>query len=920
MNSVQGARTQRARQGRIPLRVLAVSGISALTSLSLLGSAAPTLAVPSSTPAVAGEATAKGPQPGIVTEANTPEAAILAAKAGNRRVEVLERRAESSTTWANPDGTLVTTLSSGPIRMLRNGNWVDVDATLTRRPDGSVAAKAHPQELRLAGPGGVKARSVTAAAAAPESVNRDLITLGMGSKRMAVQWKGGLPAPIVSGHKAVYPQAVPGADLVVDATRTGFEQFLVLKDRPVDDRAPWTVPLTLPGISAVQQKDGSVSFTDKKSGEKVATMPAPVMWDAQVDPRSGEHTNSARVPMSVSQDGDTVELTLTPNSGFLSDPATTYPVTIDPATDALGILFDTFVQDGDTTDQSASTDLKLGWPGDYADTAKTRKRIARSYMTWDTSVFADALVSSAKLSLYNYHSWSCETRPWEVWAANGADTATRWSNQPARLQKIAAPTETRSSTCNNAGWVNADITSLAQTWSSAKAETGHIALKAANEADTYAWKRFYSSESTAEQIPQLTVNYNYRPKSGANLQAGPPFYMQGGIYRVNSTTPILRFTPQDPNNDDMVRGTYQITDLATGQVVTSVVAEPVPTGETSKVVVPAGKLVNGKTYSFRTTTDDGTHWSNGWSEPVTFSVDTGMQMTPEMKALATVNTALDAADVAPATTSDSTYAAIADTGTNTVGVPWGTSEAISVQSADRGSMAMGLPTDQPRGVALNGNVIYTDPAGPVDTVAQPTLEGGARTFQVIKNATAPHEYTSVMQLPPGATLTPFDGDTVLVSSGTDENPVTHGLIDAPWARDANGNDVPTSYRIEGSKLIQVVDFTSTTAFPVVADPKLTFGWGIYFNAKGVEWKAYGYASVAAGWGGWLYGCTVAKLPAKLAGIGKMVCGAAGLNAWTNLAKWLKQITNWNLSPLGCYQTKIAPSNKRLTKVSAKNCK
>ncbi|MFD7233169.1 hypothetical protein [Streptomyces sp. NPDC059881] len=253
-----------------------------------------------------------------------------------------------------------------------------------------------------------------------------------------------------------------------------------------------------------------------------------------------------------------------------------------------------------------------------------------------------------------------------------------------------------------------------------------------------------------------------------------------------------------------------------------------------------------------------TLWSNGWSEPVTFTIDTGMQITPEMKALATVNTALDAADVAPATTSDDTYAAIADTGTNTVGVPWGTSDAISVQSTDRGSMAMGLPTAQPRGVALNGNVVYANPDGPVDTVAQPTLEGGARTFQVIKNATAPHEYTSAMQLPAGATLTPFDGDTILVSSGTDENPVTHGLIDAPWARDANGNDVPTSYRIEGSRLIQVVNFTSTTVFPVVADPKLTFGWGIYFNAKGIEWKAYGQAAIAAGWGGWLYGCTVAQ--------------------------------------------------------------
>ncbi len=35
------------------------------------------------------------------------------------------------------------------------------------------------------------------------------------------------------------------------------------------------------------------------------------MWDAQVDERSGERKHSARVPMTVVQDGDTVELRLT---------------------------------------------------------------------------------------------------------------------------------------------------------------------------------------------------------------------------------------------------------------------------------------------------------------------------------------------------------------------------------------------------------------------------------------------------------------------------------------------------------------------------------------------------------------------------------------------------------------------------------
>ncbi|AUG81925.1 hypothetical protein CFP65_7341 [Kitasatospora sp. MMS16-BH015] len=911
-----------------PGKLLAYGGLAALTSLALLGSAVPALAAPAPAPtsAMAGESmanttSAPGPRPGLVTEAHSAEAALAAAAAGQRRVEVLERRTETSTTWAEPDGKLTTTFSSGPIRMLRDGAWVNVDATLHRQADGTVAAEAHPGELKLAGSGGAKARSVAAAAAAPRSENRDLITLGVGERRMAVQWKGGLPAPVLDGHRATYPQAVPGADLVVDATRTGFEQYLVLKERPAEAKAPWTVPLSLPGLKAEQQPDGSVAFTDRASGEQVATMPAPVMWDATVDPRSGERTRSVPVPMTLRQDGDTVELTLTPDSAFLADPATQYPVTVDPATDALGSLFDTFVQEGDTTDQSANTDLKLGWPGDWADTAKKRKRVARSFLTWDTSVFADALVSKAQLSLFNYHSWSCESRPWEVWAANGGDTNTRWTNQPALLEKATTSTETRGPNCaKGPGWVTADLTRLAQTWSSAKAQTGSIAIKAADENDTYGWKRFYSSESTAEQIPQLTVSYNYRPRNGSNLQAGPPYFAQGGVFKVNTTTPTLRFTPEDANHDDQVTGTYEISDAATGAVVTTLTAPPVPTGETSKLVVPAGKLADGKSYTFRTTTQDGTHWANGWSEPVTFTVDTGLQLTPELRTLAAVNSALDAADITPATTSDAKYAAIAANGTNTVGVPWGTADAISVSSTGSGSMAMGLPTAQPRGVALNGNVVYADPAGPVDTVAQPTLDGGARTFQVIKNASAPHQFTSTVQLPPGAVLTPSESGTVAITSGTDEAPVTHGVIDAPWARDANGKAVPTSYRVEGNKLVQVVEFDAGTAFPVVADPRFSFGMGIYFNARGVEWKAWGMAAVSAGWGGWLYGCTAAKLPAKILGLGKMICGAVGVNAWTNLVKWLKEIAYWNLSPNGCYQTRLSPRNGKLTKVSDKNCR
>ncbi|MEU3657979.1 DNRLRE domain-containing protein [Streptomyces sp. NPDC032161] len=663
--------------------------------------------------------------------------------------------------------------------------------------------------------------------------------------------------------------------------------------------------------------------------------------------------------MDVTQDGDTVELRLIPDTEFLSDPKTQYPVTIDPATSTLDLLFDTFVQGGESADQSVSTDLKLGWPGD---SSGSTKRTARSFISWGTGEFADALVSSAKLKLYNYHSWSCEKRGWEVWATDAADTSTRWGKQPTWRQKFATSTETKSAACNNAGYVTADVTELAKYWASAKATEGHMGLRAASESDTYAWKRFYSSDHTNDaQIPQLEVTYNYRPKSGANLQAGPPYISNGGIYKVNSLTPTLRFTTDDINEDDKIQGTFEIKDQATDQVVAQVNSSPVEEGATASVQVPAGKLQNGKTYTFRTTTYDGTHYANGWSAPVTFTVDTGWKLNAAEQAVSAVNSAQEPADLTAATTSNSQYAAIANTD-STVAIPWNSADQISVASNhDLPGMGMGVPGDQVRAVKINDLVVYSDPAKPVDTVVQPTLSGGSRTLQVLKNADASREYRTPLNLPDSAvvqkqedgalaayTSSPDNpaGEVTLHSAATDHyasarinetgsqlgkvrataadlgswekftlirnsdntvslrskangkyvttevnntgkqagmlrargetigswekytlhklsgtgsfalkskandkyvtaeknytgsdegllrarsdsaggwetfaiEPIQLGVFDAPWAKDAGGNAVPTSFRIEGGDIVQTIDVNANTAFPVVADP------------------------------------------------------------------------------------------------------
>lgn len=755
-----------------------------------------------------------------IREAETAEAALTAAKTQDHRVEVLQMRTETDTVHANPDGTLTRTSAAGPVRMVEDGRWVDVDLDLRRTAGGDVKAAAHPGGLRLAGAGGTVARSMKAAAAAPRDAARDLVSLGEGDRKIAMQWKGGLPAPRLAGNTATYPEAVPGGDLIVEATRTGFEQYLKLHKAP-QAGAPMVLPLVLPeGMRATAAPAGGVDFRDE-AGELVATMPAPTMWDDQVDPRSLEHTNRRTVAMEVTQSGNTAQLSLRPDADWLNDEHTRYPVVIDPSTDALDVLFDTFVQGGDTTDQSVSTDLKVGWPGDYAGSTK---RVARSYLTFRTSNFADALVKKASLKMWNYHSWSCEKRNWEVWAAGPADKNSRWTKQPARLEKIATSSETRSATCKTEGWATADITKLAQTWSSAKAETGSIALNAADEGDTYGWKRFYSADvADQSRVPTLEVTYNYRPRNGANLQAGAPFISSGGIFKVNTTTPVLRFSTEDANGDDTIVGTYEITDVATGKVVTTLNAPAAASNATSQVTVEAGRLVSGKTYSFRTTTFDGEHYANGWSAPVRFTVDTSWKPSAAENALGLANTYSDAADITAATSSDSTYASIAVTEDNVVSVPWdGKNKSIDIKNGIMPNQ-LSIPEAGSQGTQVGGNVVYTS-AGPVDTVVQPTADGGSRTLNILKNSTAPKTYATTFRIPAGMyAVTHDDGSVSLYSAGddaADKAPAQEAaaFFDAPWAKDARGDDVPTSYRVVGDQLVQSVEFSATSAFPIVIDP------------------------------------------------------------------------------------------------------
>jgi hypothetical protein len=121
----------------------------------------------------------------------------VAAQLSGRRVEA-SARTETSTTWANKDGSLTTEPTAGSTRFRdeATGKWRNVDLNLVQKLDETVEPKAHPEALRLTGGSGAPAKSWKAARAAKAT---SLVTLGEGTQQIALRWKGGLPRPKLDG-------------------------------------------------------------------------------------------------------------------------------------------------------------------------------------------------------------------------------------------------------------------------------------------------------------------------------------------------------------------------------------------------------------------------------------------------------------------------------------------------------------------------------------------------------------------------------------------------------------------------------------------------------------------------------------------------------------------------------------------------
>lgn len=229
-----------------------------------------------------------------------------------------------------------------------------------------------------------------------------------------------------------------------------------------------------------------------------------------------------------------------------------------------------------------------------------------------------------------------------------------------------------------------------------------------------------------------------------------------------------------------------------------------------------------------------------------FATDNNLQ---DQKAANIIEQVTGIDDVNTDTYETDTYAAVADGKEVVVEVPKSGNESVRISDSEsvQNDVTMNLPeeiADERATVTDNGTIVYSSKENSVTVGVQPLAEEvegvsleGVRTTITINDASASKEYSFKYDLPEGSKLITakeflgdeFDtGEVYVINS---DNEIT-SIIDAAWAKDANGEDIVTYYKVNGNMLTQVVEFDENTAFPVVADPSL---WKIAKCTGAILW-------------------------------------------------------------------------------------
>ncbi|UWE12676.1 laminin G domain-containing protein [Actinacidiphila bryophytorum] len=470
------------------------------------------------------------------------QTASARAAASGQRVEVTGDRTEFATTYANPDGyTYTQEQSSVPVRVrTRSGGWTAPDATLQVRADGTVGPKAAMVDLAFSGGG-----------SAP------MVSLGSAGRTVALTWPGTLPKPVLDGDSAVYPDVMPGVDLRLTASVQGYRELLVVKT-PAAAADPALKKITFgvhaSGLRVGRLAGGGLSGVDA-DGKQIFTAPPAQMWDSRgtgpaaqaqakvqsgsgsgVQPKAGVQAapdqaatappasavdgpapgaGAAAVPVTVAGDA----LSLAPGASLLKQTDTAaYPLYIDPnialssgAPERTLLRSDGYSDYAWANGTNGEGDGKCGtWNGYYCGPNYVQKL----YFQFTPGNLKGKQVLSATFRVTSPWAFQCSARQTDLVRTNNISSATTWASRPKELDWMVDESFSagRGSSCDpdspdapiefkdNPSESDENLTPTVRDFAAGKFAKLTLELRAHDESDTSAWKRFKNDAT-------LTVNY-----------------------------------------------------------------------------------------------------------------------------------------------------------------------------------------------------------------------------------------------------------------------------------------------------------------------------------------------------------------------------------------------------------------------------
>ena len=561
------------------------------------------------------------PAEAATVPATQPDAASAAAAAAStgQSVEDLSQRTDREQTFANPDGTWTTEQNTKPVRVRRpDGSWTAVDLTL-RLAAGRVRPAAAAYDIWFSAGG-----------------TGPLVRLATGGGQLSLKAPWPLPAPVLTGPRARYPDVLPGVDLVLTAQADGFSKVLVVKDRTAAVN-PALREIRFGTDAAgltVRAEGGGLSVVDA-AGTPVLVSPTPRMWDS-----AGGTVREPDIPLDadrlapMSLTVGAGALTVVPDATLLNDPAAVFPLYLDPVVSGArnewvmissGYPAQEYHRWGGTQG--------MGLCDVQDDSRCVRDQVKR--LAWEfglTAAVRGGHVLEATFTADVAHSYNCTARAVQLWLVGAISASTNWNNHSDDwAQQLHSVSVARGSGCSpGPGPVEFNATAgvaAAQTngWS-----TLTLGLRAGSESSMAAgWKRFQNDA-------RLSITYNSPPSTPTSPSTDGTGCASGSARPVISTaTPTLRVQVSDPDSGDnglRAAFTWQRYDTS----VTPAVWQALGSGQhanlgdpsTGQVRIASG-LVHGGIYRWRAQTLD--PWSfegrsgtdaSGFTAWCEFEVDT----------------------------------------------------------------------------------------------------------------------------------------------------------------------------------------------------------------------------------------------------------------------------------------------------------